>query len=474
VTSDDVTETAVVVVGMGPVGALLAALLGSRGVATVVIEPQELPYPKPRAAVLDNEALRALGLVPGLPPAEEWATPVAASGVIGPDQRPLLMIGQNGRAYGHPALARLDQPALETGLRAAAEATGSVRVLTGHSVTGVEQRDGTVTAVLDDGRRVTGQWLVGCDGTGSTVRTAAGIGFTGTTYPQPWLVVDAVGGEGDGGPSVAFVADETRPCVVMSQPGRWRWEWMLLPGEDPGKMAADETVRRLIADWTEPAGLRIERATVFTFHARMADRWRAGRVLLAGDAAHAMPPFAGAGLGTGIRDAITLAWRLADAVAGDDRALDGYERDRRPDVERTTALALRIGRVVQSRNRTVMRLTRGVLRTVAALPGIGRLGSRPPVVRRALPNPAVRVAGGAPTTLDEVIGYRWAYLGHGCDPRDVTDGIPDGAVLLALDHPDPRPGCLPITDLDGLLSGRAGTVTVARPDRFPHTTIKRS
>ncbi|MFC4070443.1 FAD-dependent monooxygenase [Actinoplanes subglobosus] len=460
------TRAEVVIVGMGPVGALLAALLGGRGVATVVVEAQERPYPKPRAAVLDAEALRALGLVEGLPPVEGWATPVARNGVVARDGRPLLMIEQTGRAHGYPGLARLDQPALEAGLRAAAEATGQVRILAGRTVTGVEQRDDEVTAVLDDGQRVAGRWLVGCDGVGSTVRTTAGMGFSGTTYPQSWLVVDAVGGDVEGGPSVAFVADETRPCVVMSQPGRWRWEWMLLPGEDPRVMTADESVRRLVGEWADPDGLRIERATVFTFHARMADRWRAGRILLAGDAAHAMPPFAGAGLGMGVRDAVTLAWRLADAIAGDTGPLDAYERDRRPDVERTTALALRIGRIVQSRNRTVMRLTRGVLRVLAALPGIGRAGSRSPLVRPALPNPRVSVAGGPPVPLDGVIGYRWAFIGHGCDPRDVAAAIPDGAVLLALDHPDPAPGCLPITDLDGLLSGRAGTVTVARPDHF--------
>ncbi|WP_433797616.1 FAD-dependent monooxygenase [Actinoplanes sp. CA-252034] len=459
---------------MGPVGALLAALLGERGVPTVVVEPQERPYPKPRAAVLDTEALRGLGLVAGLAPFEDWATPVARNGVVGADGRPLFMTEQSGRAYGYPALARLDQPRLEAGLWAAAAATGSVRVLTGRRVTGVEQHDAEVTAVLDDGQRVTERWLVGCDGIGSAVREVAGIGFSGTTYPQPWLVVDAVGGDVDGGPSVAFVTDAARPAVVMSQSGRWRWEWMLLPGEDPRAMAADEPVRRLIGAWTDPAGLEIERAAVFTFHARIADRWRAGRVLLAGDAAHAMPPFAGAGLGMGIRDAVTLAWRLAEAVAGDDGPLDAYEGDRRPDVERTTALSLRIGRIVQSRNRTVMSLIRGVLRTVAALPGVGRLGSRPPMVRRALPNPAVRVAGGPPTPLDQVIGYRWAYLGHGCDPRDVVTAIPDGAVLLALDHPDPAPGCLPLTDPDGPLPGRAGTVTVVRPDRFVHATIRQN
>ena len=490
--TSDPTSTTVIVAGMGPVGAVLAALLGSRGVPTVVIEPQDQPYPKPRAAVLDIEAIRALAAVPGLPPLEAWATPLARNGAVGPDHRPLFMIEHTARAYGYPQIVRLDQPALETALRVAATATGCVQILAGRSVRGVEQDGDQVTALLDDGQRVTGQWLVGCDGAGSTVRDAAGIGFPGETFAQPWLVVDAavragadtspgVGGATDGGAGIAFVLDPARPAVVMSQRDRWRWEWMLLPGEDPQAMVAADAVRLLISDWVKPADLDIERSTVFTFYARMADRWRAGRVLLAGDAAHAMPPFAGLGLSMGIRDAFALAWRLAEGV------VDTYEAERRPDIERSTALALRIGRLVQTRNRTTMRLSRGVLRTLAALPGLrSRLGREPAPARRlpravagplkdagrVLPNPRVSVEGGPPVRLDEVIGYRWAYIGHNCDPRAVATEIPPGAVLLALHHPDPAPGCRPMTDLDGLLAGPPGSVTVARPDRFLRGTLR--
>lgn len=497
--TDDPIRTAVIVAGMGPVGAALAALLGSRGVPTVVVEPQNQPYPKPRAAVLDVEAIRALAMVPGLPPLEAWATPLARNGAVDRDHRPLFMIEHTARAYGYPQIVRLDQPALEAALRVAATGTGCVQILAGRSVRGVEQDSDRVTALLDDGRRVTAQWLVGCDGAGSAVRAAAGIGFPGETFTQPWLVVDAVvragadttpgvGGTTDGCAGITFVLDPARPHVAMSQRDRWRWEWMLLPGEDPRAMVATDSVRSLIGDWVKPADLDIERATVYTFYARMADRWRAGRVLLAGDAAHAMPPFAGLGLGLGIRDASALAWRLAEVVsgAGSPQLLDGYEDDRKPDIKRTTALALRIGRLVQTRNRVTMRLSRGVLRALAALPGLrSRLGREPmparrlpravagplPDAGRVLPNPRVSVRGGPPVRLDEVIGYRWAYIGHGCDPRTVATEIPHDTVLLTLHHPDAAPGCLPITDLDGLLIGRPGSVTVARPDRFLRGTL---
>jgi 3-(3-hydroxy-phenyl)propionate hydroxylase len=473
-------QTTVVIAGMGPVGAFLAALLGSRGVPTIVVEPQDRPYPKPRAAVLDAEAVRALTLVPGLPPVEAWATPVDRNGVLDARHRPLFMVEQTARMFGFPQVVRIDQPALEAGLRTAATGTGHVRVLAGRSVTGVEQDDGGITALLDDGTRVTGQWLVGCDGLGSTVRAAAGIGFPGDTYPQPWLVVDAANREQqDVASTVAFVLDPARPCVAMEQRDRRRWEWMLLPGEDPQRMAAPETVRALVGAWADPDSVDIERAAVFTFHARTAERWRDRRLLLAGDAAHVMPPFAGAGLGMGLRDAAALAWRLADVAGGADPGLlDGYERERRPDVRQMTTLARRMGRIVQSRSPAAVRLTRSVLRLLAPL--AARAGARPlparrlprsvagrlPGAGRALPNPLVSVGGGPPQRLDGVVGYRWAYIGHGGDPRTLITGVPDDAVVLALDHPNPGPHCLAVTDLDGLLRARPGTVTVVRPDRF--------
>jgi 3-(3-hydroxy-phenyl)propionate hydroxylase len=481
-------DAAVVVAGLGPVGGVLAALLGAQGVPTVVVEPNEQPYPKPRAAVLEIESIRLLSLIPGLAPRDHWSVPMSRNGAVGADRRPLFLLEQRAEAFGHPQIVRIDQPALETALRAAIAGMPSVRVLSGRSVRAVEQSAEQVVAVLDDGQRIAAHWLAGCDGMSGAVRAQAGIAFTGATFAQPWLVVDGttsatgetgVDGSTGGHPTVAFVLDPARPAVAMSSPGRWRWEWMLLPGELPAAMTRPETVRDLVRPWTDPDRLAVDRAAVFTFHARMAERWRAGRVLLAGDAAHAMPPFAGAGLGMGIRDAGALAWRLADG--GDPAGLDAYERERRPDVAGTTSMALRIGRVLQTRNRAAALVFRGLARSLNAVPGLrSRLGDRPLPPRRlprtvagplpragdVLPNPWVRVDGGPPVRLDDVLGYRWAFLGHGCDPRRVPEAERPGAVHLTLGLAEPAPGCLAVEDLDGLLAGPVGTVTAVRPDRF--------
>jgi 3-(3-hydroxy-phenyl)propionate hydroxylase len=484
-------DATVVIAGLGPVGGLLAALLGMQGVRTLVVEPNASPYPKPRAAILDIEAIRVLAMIPGLPPLDTWGIPLGRNGVVGPDRRALVMLMHRAVAHGHPQMILLDQPVLEDGLRAALAAMPTVEIVGGRSVTDVEQTDDQVVAVLDDGSRIAAQWLVGCDGGASTVRTQAKIDFGGDTFAQPWLVVNGTTSDRDGTgvagttepiPAIAFVLDPARPAVAMSSPGRWRWEWMLLPGEDPAAMIEPDAIRPLIAPWTDPDRLTIQRAAVFTFHARMAQQWRAGRVLLAGDAAHLMPPFAGAGLGMGFRDAIALGWRLGQVARGvsDDSLLDGYERDRRPDVAMMTRLALRIGRVVQTRNRAGSLMFRSVIRALRTIPGLQkRLGDRPLPPRRLprgvagplakaghiLPNPMVRVDGGPPVRLDEVIGYRWAYIGHGCDPRTVAGTDAPDAVHLAIGG-DPGPGCHRLEDLDGLLTGRPGTVTAARPDRF--------
>ena len=135
--------------------------------------------------------------------------------------------------------------------------------------------------------------------------------------------------------------------TLPMSPGRHRWEWMLHPGEDAAPHLEPAAVARArSSEWLDGESVEIERAVAYTFHTRMAARWRRGRVLLAGDAAHLMPPFAGQGFSSGARDAGNLAWKLADVLAGAPAALlDSYERERRPHVAAMQRLAKRARRV---------------------------------------------------------------------------------------------------------------------------------
>src|SRR5262249_33963339 len=141
-----------------------------------------------------------------------------------------------------------------------------------------------------------------------------------------------------------------RPTTLVSGgPGRRRWEFMRLPGEDVDELNRVDTAWRLLAPWgVHPDNAELERHTVYRFQARWVDTWRKGRVLLAGDAAHQMPPFAGQGMCSGIRDASNLAWKLDLVLA--ERApaalLDTYPSERIPHVAAVIDFSMALGKVI--------------------------------------------------------------------------------------------------------------------------------
>jgi 3-(3-hydroxy-phenyl)propionate hydroxylase len=145
------------------------------------------------------------------------------------------------------------------------------------------------------------------------------------------------------------ICDPARPttCVLMGE-GRHRWEFMILPGEDPDVVSSDAFIAELLKPWDVEGAVTLERKAVYTFRARIAEQWRKGRVMLAGDAAHQTPPFAGQGMGSGLRDAANLAWKLA-AVTRDgasDSLLDSYQPEREPNLRATIEMAVMMGRTV--------------------------------------------------------------------------------------------------------------------------------
>lgn len=343
----------VLVIGYGPVGALLAARCAALGLAVRVVDRAAAPYPLPRAVAADGEVLELL----------ERTVPGATEGFV--RDPPVRFLAADRSEIGRlrfpvPGLAFYTQPVLEQRLRAHVAGL-LVEVRTGE-LTALAQDAAGVTAVVD-GEPVRARWLVGCDGASSTVRRLAGIGFPGRDLQQ-WLVCDVVGAVPER-PLFTYTADPALPQVDMPVPGGHRWEWLDRGGLDPRSLLRRDTC----------ADVEVVRAVPYVFSARRAERWRAGRVLLAGDAAHTMPPFAGQGLGAGLRD----AWALAALLARDD--VGRYEALRVPHVRRTTALSLALGSLLQARRGTAVRdaLLRGAFAAPGLGPWLGRGGPRPDV-----------------------------------------------------------------------------------------------
>jgi 3-(3-hydroxy-phenyl)propionate hydroxylase len=413
-------EADVLIVGYGPVGAVLAALLGERGIRVVVLERGIEPYDLPRAIALDDEVLRILSRLPGLGSLPDAVNAGQRAAFTDGELRVLAEIGFGETDLGFSGLAFFDQPSTERALRAGVDTLPTVSVRSGTTVTGLRHDPGGVTVEVEGGGTVRASWAVGCDGAGSAVRALLGVPFDGTTFAAPWLVVDVACDEPlTELPYFCYICDPQRPAVAMPRPGGHRFEWMIRPDEDPESMNRPAVVRALLARFTDPDRLTVIRSAVYLFHARTAARWRDGRVLLAGDAAHCMPQFAGQGLGAGVRDASALAWRLAEIVGGVSAStlLDSYEAERRPQVAAMTDVALLAGRLLQPTEPVTAAAVRYALRGLAGLPVLGsRLGALRPRSRRVLPNPRVRTRDGRLRRLDEVLPWRWAIIAAGRDP----------------------------------------------------------
>jgi 3-(3-hydroxy-phenyl)propionate hydroxylase len=440
-------EVDVAIAGMGPVGAALANLLGLYGVRTLVFDKATEIYVAPRAIALDNEALRILQLC-GLDENELETVAIPEVRMISPTLGQFSRAVTAGAIDGHPRLVTFFQPQLEEILRRNVAKFGHVCMALGQELVGFEQSGESVTLQVQGAagqcHAVNCKFLVGVDGANSFVRRHLGLGFEGKSYPEDWLIVDAKNVP-DPITHVEFVCDYTRPTPRMVAPGgRQRWEFKLRKGETREQMERPERVRELLAPWAGEAEVEIERIAVYRFHARIVDRFRLGRVFLAGDAAHITPPFVGQGLVAGLRDVANLGWKLA-AVCREHAGpavLDSYDVERRPHVRSMVRLAQLMGRVVMPGSRVSAWLAHSFMKTMSRVPRLRRLFEHLEIkpaphlskgfflpaasgaflrAGHALPQAWLRRADGSVLLSDDLLGPGLAIVGFGVDPACLLD-----------------------------------------------------
>ena len=345
----------VLIVGGGPTGVTLALIAARHGASVIVCEREAEIYPLPRAAHVDHEVMRifqSVGAAEAIAATSRTTTHydfLTTSGEI------LLRFEGSDRIGpgGWPSANMIHQPSVERTLRAELARTGRAELRSEWRFTGYgETADGVAAtfATSDGEQTLRARWLVGADGTRSPVRDAAGIALDDLQFDEPWLVIDTIVQDFSRLPPVNLqICDPARPttCVLMGE-GRHRWEFMLLPGETAEQVTDDAFIATLLAPWDVTGAVTLERKAVYRFNARVAKEWRKGRVLLAGDAAHQTPPFAGQGMCAGIRDAANLGWKLGMIAQdqADAALLDSYQVEREPHVRATIALAIMMGQTV--------------------------------------------------------------------------------------------------------------------------------
>lgn len=427
----------VVVVGSGPIGLTLLNLLGTLGVRSLVVERNPTTVQEPRAVSIDDESLRTMQAAGVVDEVLKYVVPGYGSHYYSPGRIRFAKVEPAGQPYGYPRRNAFRQPILERQLKDALARFDGVDALYGWRLDRYEQdADGVMLHLLgpaDEGRRVTCDYLVGCDGAASRVREQQGVKLEGTTFDERWLIIDLENNENTTKHTEVF-CDKRRPCITLPGPDRTRrFEFKLLEGEKDQDLLDPAMVGRLLRTHGADPNATLRRKVVYRFHARVAPRWRFGRVFLAGDAAHLTPPFAGQGMNSGIRDAHNLAWKLA-AVLGRRAGpglLDTYEQERRDHIWQMIDLALRMGRVMSPPSRLRGFLTQSGFLALNAWPPareyVAQMKYKPPprfnagfliadgrgrksLVGRLLPQPHVRAAGGRDVLLDEVLGNRLVLL----------------------------------------------------------------
>ena len=351
----------VVQIGYGPVSEIMALALARQGRSVAVFERWKVRYALPRAVCIDHELYRvlsALGMSKELPavshegPVYRW---------FNADWKELLAIDWKSESIsGGPEVNFVHQPTLEKMFEEVVQACPNVELNLGWEAVEATQTDDYVELVVrdfetDERRVVRARYLIGADGANSLVRQAIGSAQEDRGFEADWLVIDVLPNEGVtlDIPSAAQWCNPARPTTIVPagvKDGRYyrRWEFMRLPHETREDLEHEHVAWELLAPWVRPDQATIVRHKVYTFRSLLADTWRKGRMLIAGDAAHVMPPFMGQGMCAGLRDDWNLSWKLGLVLDGkaDDSLLDTYQLERRPHVSDVIDLSMFLGRII--------------------------------------------------------------------------------------------------------------------------------
>ena len=429
----------VLVVGAGPVGSTAALLAARQGLSAVLVDSTTEVYSQPRAIHFDADIMRIFqfaGVADELEPLVRATSGALHLGADGEPIRDFRVTPKPGDLGWMPHYM-FYQPQLDGLLRDRAAGSAGVEALFGWTCASIDERDDHVVVELRDAegaiRHERARYVVAADGATSSLRKALGLRLTDYGFDEPWVVIDGDVDDESLGPDYSVMyCDPARPATYVPGPRTHRrWEFMILPGEDGAALGTPEAALGLIhgvTPWLEPGRLEVARAAVYRFHALVADRWRSGRVLLMGDAAHQTPPFYGQGMCHGVRDARNLTWKLR-AVLRDgvpDRLLDSYQVEREPHVRAIIEQSVANGKYIcvldedEARARdarmrelmanpapqapktwrdTIPGLTAGVLHDAGA-PATGLL----------FPQPWVTDASGRRVRLDDLLGDGWALV----------------------------------------------------------------
>ena len=415
----------VAIIGIGPVGSVLANILGQYDIKTVLLDRVTSAYQLPRAVMFDDEIMRifqSLGLSKKMQEISEvggGARFLDANGnILAHWTRPLE---QSSNAW--HVNYRFHQPDLENILREGFKRYSKVSDYWHCEVTNLQQDRDSVIVNYREGsesseKTLRASYVVGCDGAHSITRGYINPEIEDLGFHEPWLVIDLLMKTPQkvlNRDSFHFCEPERSGTYVFLGSKRKRWELRLNPDDNPEDICKPDFVWPLLKRWISPEEADIERATVYSFHSTIAKKWREKRLFIAGDAAHQTPPFMGQGMCAGIRDAANLGWKIPAVLkqGKPDRLLDTYQSERKPHVNEFIDLTIQMGQII---NRTASAIIAGNAtnpedgpQTLGQLKpnlGSGLKASLSPLIGSLFPQPRLQSGN----LLDDDIGNSFALI----------------------------------------------------------------
>ncbi|MGB7305748.1 MAG: FAD-dependent monooxygenase [Burkholderiaceae bacterium] len=429
------TDYPVAIIGAGPVGLTIANLLGTYGVACVLIEQSPGTSAHPRAQTIDDESMRTLQAFGCAQKFMPLVRPANGSDYYDENGERFAHVGPGPKNYGFSKRSYMLQQELDKILLENLTGLPSVTRRFNSKLLSFDIDDSGVNLQLNGGESLRCQYLLACDGGQSSIRKALGIAMKGWTYEQDWIVLDAVD-DPDTDTVSRFFCDQARPMVSIASPNNGRrYEFMLLPGESRDEVLSDQNLAQLLKPYRPWDPSKITRRAVYTFHARIAEKLSEGPVFLLGDSAHLTPPFAGQGMNAGIRDAQNMAWKLAVVCQHGLPAslLSSYEAERRGPIWAMIQVAVAMGEFVMPVGDEQVALKASVLKALERFPQarswLFEMRFKPTprydagifvnlenqlieasLVGEMMPQPQVICADGATVLLDELLGAGFSLI----------------------------------------------------------------
>lgn len=457
-------EFDVVIVGYGPTGEVLAAVLGKAGHRVAVVERWPSLFGLPRLTHIDDEGARIVQSVGDVDHALRDAEGINGYTFYNGDNEVLVRIGSSSKSVcGFIRDISIYQPDIDAEIDKTVRCCPKVSRFMGYEAIGLDQDEDGATLTIarradDDAPAETlvlrGRYLVGCDGARSFVRETLGIKRKDYGFNESWCTIDAekLRPLPQVFDTTVQFCDPARGHMHMAiGTKRTRFEVALLPGESPDEFLKEDFAWAWLRDrhGLGPEDLKIIRHIVYTFEARIAESWRQGRVFLGGDAAHTMPPYLGQGACSGMRDGLNLGWKLDLVLRGlaDDALLDTYQVEREPHVTAITLNAIMLGKIANEHDPVKARARDEMLRNTPP-----HQPENPDLADGLLAAPGTPLAGklwpqgevtfrGVSGRFDTVVGNGFVLMS--AEPLDAVLGadrldrlVALGCRIVALAHPD--------------------------------------